>query len=51
MSHGSAPAPNERLKLTGAAILVSELQGPCRRPRQLSLAFGGPMYAFNFHFP
>jgi hypothetical protein len=23
MSHGSAPAPNERQKLTGAAILVS----------------------------
>src|SRR5437868_5831197 len=28
---------NQRLKLTGAAILVFELQRPCRRPRQLSL--------------
>src|SRR5262249_52477585 len=40
-------AANQRLKLTGAAILVSELQRPCRRPRQLSRAFGGVKKRFR----
>jgi len=38
---GVEPPHNQRLKLTGAAILVSELQRPCRRPRQPSRSFAG----------
>jgi hypothetical protein len=37
VSHGGAAAPNERLKLTGAAILVLRASTFSRRPRQLSL--------------
>jgi hypothetical protein len=35
-SEGSSP--NQRLKLTGAAVLVSVVQRFSRRPRQLCLA-------------
>ena len=38
---GGRGSANQRLKLPGAAILVFELQRECRRPRQLSRAFGG----------
>src|SRR5262249_44143906 len=37
-------APNQRLKLTGAAILVLRVLRFCRRPRQVSGAFGGGGY-------
>jgi hypothetical protein len=41
-SEGSSP--NQRLKLTGAAVLVSVVQRFSRRPRQFSLAVGlGPV--------
>ena len=39
--------PNKRMKLTGAAILVSRGMKSCRRPRQLSRAFHGNNSVFS----
>jgi hypothetical protein len=49
-SEGSSP--NQRLKLTGAAVLVSVVQRFSRRPRQFSLAVGLNRSAVDitFHF-
>jgi hypothetical protein len=41
LERGWREGPNERLKLTGAAILVFRASTSHRRPRQLSRAFAG----------
>src|SRR5262245_36401988 len=37
-------APNQRLKLTGAAILVFRASSPCRRPRLLNAVLRPPLF-------
>src|SRR5262249_28655254 len=41
---------NQRLKLTGAAILAFRASSSCRRPRQLSRAFGNRRRSLGYRF-